>query len=405
MTFSTSVPKVAFSDTGVSIPDESDILDGVLADMDAAFGGGMNKGLTTPQGQLAQSLTAIVGDKNDRLAELLSLWDPDTASGRWQDGIARIYFIDRIAASGTVVTATLSGLVGTPIPAGSVAQDASGYLYSSLAAATIGTTGTVTVDFQCQTTGPIACPVGALSRIYKAVTGWERITNTTAGTPGVDVESRADFELRRRRSVAANAINSPQAVYAAVLDVDGVVDAYVMDNPTGSVKVVGSSNYSMLPHSLYVAVAGGTSASIAAAIWSKKPVGCDYNGNTTGMVEDTNYDRPRPTYTVRWVTPAAVPVFFTVQIAQNPNLPANIATLVKTAIVAAFNGADGGSRARIGATLYAGRFYAGVAAADANVQILSVTLGTTAPGTGTSVTMGIDQRPTIDPSNITVTLV
>lgn len=405
MTITTSVPKVAFSDTGVSIPDESDILEGVLADMDAAFGGGMNKGLTTPQGQLAQSLAAIVGDKNDRIAELANNVNPDVAAGRWQDAIGRIYFIDRIAASGTVVSATLNGLVGTVIPAGSLAQDSSGYLYSSLAAATIGSTGTVTTDFQCQTTGPIACPVGSLTRIYKAITGWDSITNTTAGTVGVDVESRADFEYRRRKSVAANAINSLQSVYAAVLDVDGVVDAYVMDNPGGSAKVVGASNYSLLAHSLYVAVAGGKAADIAAAIWGKKPAGCDYNGNTSATVEDTNYDRPRPTYTVKWVTPTAVPIYFSIQIAQNANLPATIIALAKAAVVAAFNGADGGSRARIGATLYAGRFYAGVAATNANVQILSVLLGTTAPGTGTSVTMGIDQRPTIDASNISVTLV
>lgn len=194
----TNVPAITFTQTGVVLPAESEILSGELADMDAAFGGGMSTSLSSPQGQLAQSLAAIVGAKNDEIANIVNQVNPDTADGRFQDAIGRIYFIDRIAASGTVVTGVCSGLVGTVIPANSIAQDSSGYQYASLASATIGPTGSVSVDFQCLTTGPIACPIGALNTIYRAITGWESVTNPASGTPGVDVESRADFEFRRR---------------------------------------------------------------------------------------------------------------------------------------------------------------------------------------------------------------
>jgi len=53
------------------------------------------------------------------------------------------------------------------------------------------------------TTGPIACETGTLTTIYKAISGWESVTNATAGVPGVDEESRADFELRERKRSAA----------------------------------------------------------------------------------------------------------------------------------------------------------------------------------------------------------
>lgn len=405
MAITTSVPQLTIDASGIKIPDETAILAGVQADINAAFGGGVNPGLTTPQGQLAQTLTAIIGNKNDQVAEVLNLVDPDKSSGRWQDAVARIYFLDRVPASGTVVTGTLTALVGTVIRAGSVAQDTNGYLYRSLIAATISATGTALVDFQCQTTGPIACPVGALSRIYTAVTGWDSITNTTAGTLGVDVESRADFEYRRKQSVAANAVNSTQAVYAAVLGVDGVLDAYVIDNPKAITVNTGATNYPVAPHSIYVAVAGGLAGDIAAAIWRKKSNGCDYNGTTSAVVQDTNYLPPFPSYTVSWVTPIAVPIFFSIQIAKNSAMPANILSLIQAATINAFNGTDGGTRARIASAIYAGRFYASVAATNSNVQILSILLGTTAPGASTSVTMGIDQRPTLDVSNIIVTLV
>ena len=110
-----------------------------------------------------------------------------------EDAIGQIYFIDRIAAVGTTVTATCTGLVDSPIPAGSVAQDASGYLYYSLADAVIPASGAVDIVFQNQASGPIACPIGALNTIYRAISGWSGITNATAGVPGNEVESRDNF--------------------------------------------------------------------------------------------------------------------------------------------------------------------------------------------------------------------
>jgi hypothetical protein len=98
-------------------------------------------------------------------------------------------------------------------------------------------------------------------------------------------------------------------------------------------------------------------------------------------------------------------VYFAVSITNNPALPANITALIKQAVQDAFNGVDGGSRARIGSTLVSGRYYSGVNATDSNVEILSIFLGTAASPTGTSLAVGIDQRPTLDPANITVTLV
>ncbi len=47
------VPRVQFTPEGLVLPNESAILAGVLSDMDAAFGGGLNPALETPQGQLA----------------------------------------------------------------------------------------------------------------------------------------------------------------------------------------------------------------------------------------------------------------------------------------------------------------------------------------------------------------
>lgn len=402
-----AIPSITFTNNGVVLPQESDILAGVQAEINTAFGGGVNPGLTTPQGQMAQSWTAIVGDKNNQIAQLSNEINPDLADGRWQDSIGRIYFIDRIAAVGTVVTASCVGAVGTIIPAGSIAKDTSGYLYISTAAATIPASGTVNVQFQNQTAGAIPCAIGALSIIYTQVIGWDSVSNAAAGTEGRLVENRADFEYRRKQSVALNAVNSTQSIYANVLAVANVLDAFVVDNPLGTAITYGATNYPMSAHSIVVSVAGGVAADIAKAIWDKKSQGCNYNGNTSATVQDTSgYNMPYPTYTVTWLTPTPAPVFFAVQIANNAALPSNIITLVQQAIVNAFAGVDGGTRARIGSSIYASRYYAGIAAINANVQIISVLMGaSTGDRTHTSLAFGIDQLPTLSSTNISVTLV
>ncbi len=406
VTVSTAVPSVTFSDTGIAVPDEIDILNGRLTDLDTAMGGGMSKSLTTPQGQIAMSDTAIIGDKNDNLAWLVNQINPDFASGRMQDAIGQIYFIDRIAAIGTTVTATCTGLVGTVIPAGSIAQDASGYLYYSLADAVISSTGSVDIVFQNQATGPIACPIGALNTIYRAINGWSGITNSAAGVLGNEVESRANFEYRRKQSVAGNSNNQLGAIYANVLAVPGVTDAYVTQNNTGATVNKGHTNFPITAHSLYVAAYGGAAADIANAIFQKLPPGPPMVGNTTyTVVDDKNYIQPYPEYVIKWQTPSAVSVFVKVQLANNNSMPGDIVSRVRSAVLSSFNGEDGGTRARIGSTIYAGRYYSNVQAIDTeNVDIFSITLSRDGTTYDTSISFGIDEVPTLDSSNILVTL-
>ena len=198
----TNVPSAVFGPNGFSAPAESEILAGVQADQNTAFGGNLNPSLSTPQGQLAQSLAAIVGDCNNLFLALANGVDPAYSSGRLQDGIGRIYFMERISAAPTIVTATCTGLVGTSIPINSQAVDGAGNVYICVDGGIIPSAGHIDLQFACLKTGPIDCPPGYLSTIYQTIPGWDRVLNAAGGTPGWDVESRSDFEWRRSQSVA-----------------------------------------------------------------------------------------------------------------------------------------------------------------------------------------------------------
>lgn len=399
-----SVPSIVFMPTGAVFPDESAILAGVQTDMNAAFGGNLNPSLSTPQGQLATSQTAIIGEKNNQFAYFLQQIDPATASGFMQDAIGRIYFLTRLPATSTVVQVLCTGLAGVVIPSGAQVIDLQGNKYGCQGGGTIGISGTVTLPFSALTPGPIVCPPGAVTTVYQSIPGWDSVANTSAGATGNNVESRADFEYRRKQSVAINATGTLPSIYAAAFDVDGVIDAYVTENDTDNPITVGG--VTLIRKSVYVAAAGGVPLDVATAIWKKKSAGASWNGNTSVTVSDTSLGIiPAPTYTVLYETPTPQTILFAVSIAASPSLPSNISDLIKTAIINAFNGGDGGSRARIGGTIYAGRYYAPISAVQAGaIEILSVKIGTGA-ATLDSFTVNIDRLPVVSAANIIVTLV
>jgi Baseplate J-like protein len=399
----TNVPDLTFTATGWVAPAESAILQGVQADQQAAFPtGGLNTDLSTPQGQLAQSQAAIIGNKNNQFLQLANGMDPAFATGRMQDGIGRIYYLKRLPAQPTTVQATCYGKTGTVIPVNAQAVDQAGNIYFCSNAGTIPAGGSVILPFACAVVGPVACPVGFLNAIFKTISGWDSINNLTAGVVGTLVESRYAFENRRQASVAINAQGSNQAVRGALLALPGVLDAYVVDNPTPAVVSVGGQNIN--PNSLYCAVSGGSGAQIGKTIWLKKNACCGTTGNTPITVVDdvSGYQPPLPSYTINYQIPTPTPILFSISMQLSASVPSNAVGLVQSAVIASFNGQDGGPRAAIGAWILSNRFYANIAALGSWAVIYSIQLGTI-QANQQAILMNINQVPTLSAGNISVT--
>jgi uncharacterized phage protein gp47/JayE len=398
----TNVPDLTFTATGFVAPTESAILSGVQQDQMAAFGAGLTTGLSTPQGQLAQSQTAIIGNKNNQLLAVFNGVDPAFATGRMQDAIGRIWYVKRLPAQPTVVSATCYGRTNTVIPVNAQAIDQGGNIYYCTTSGTIPAGGSIVLPFACAIVGPTACPIGFLNGIYKAISGWDSINNLVAGVAGTLVESRYAYETRRQLSVANNAQGSTQAIRAALLAVPGVLDAYVVDNPTGVVSSVGGQ--AIGANSVYCAAYGGSPQAIAQAIWLKKSPGCGTTGNTAVTVYDnvSGYQSPLPSYTINFQIPTPTPVLFAISMQNNTGVPPNATALIQAAVMSSFSGADGGPRASIGAYILASRFYANIAALGPWAVVYSIQIGTVVANQ-TSVLMQINQVPTITSTNIGVT--
>jgi hypothetical protein len=216
--------------------------------------------------------------------------------------------------------------------------------------------------------------------IYQAIPGWDTINNPSDGVIGENIETREDFEFRREASVAANSVGAMGAVIGAVAAVAGVLDFFGYNNGTGSPVTIGA--VTIPAHTIFVCVEGGAQIDIAQAILSKKAPGCGTYGNTAVTAYDSNplYSAPIP-YTINFEVPTPTPILFAVTLANNINVPADAQQLVAGAILNAFSGSDGGPRARIGSTLFASRYYTGIAALGSWVNIVSILIGApTSPG-------------------------
>lgn len=389
-------------ETGFSADSTSTIRQSIVDDWTAVFddeAATLNTSSESPAGQIIDSLSVLVTGKDSEILNLANQINPLTADGIFQDALGAIYFLTRKVATSTVVSCTCTGLPGTTIPAGSIIQTTDGVKLSSVGAATIGTNGTVEVEFAAQESGAIDIGAGTCEKIITVIAGWDTVTNAAAGVPGSLIENRADFEQRRYNSVAANAHGSAAALQGAVYQVENVLDCLVLENKTDA--TVTKQGVSLISHSVAVCVYGGENDAIAETIYNKLDAGCGTNGNTD--ISFTSSDGVVNNYKI--VRPIPTPVYISVTINKTAQTPATVTADIKAAIIADANGSDansGNTRCGMGQTIYASRFTVAIVKSAGVNDLESVYIGLTASPAGNSVTMDADMEPIFDAENIEV---
>lgn len=403
----TNVPPPALTDSGFKAPALSDILTGTIADLQAAFSGRLsfydssgNLETSRPQSQIAISEAAIINDAHAAFLALMAGMDPQTSSGVMQDAIGRIYFMERRAGTPTIVTGLCRGAQGTVIPAGTVVQDTAGQTYTAMSSGTIGADGTVSIEFSNTQNGPIPCPAGTLTRLYQIISGWDSITNPVAGSIGQNVEDRADFEARRQASVAANSIGQNASLMGALLELPGVTDAYVTDNPTAQGLTIGSAT--LEPHSLYCVVEGGNPQDIGQAILTHKSPGCSTVGSQSVTVQDTNpvYHGDGPSYTFHYDQTQTVPLGVSITLSKTAGAPLDAVSQARQAVISALS--SGSLRARMGGTIYAYRLASVVNGLGDWAEVIGLTLSAGSQTGQQSITLPINQVAVASADTISV---
>lgn len=302
--------------TGVIVPDTSELIDDVNAEWRQALGQDLVVTPDTPQGTLiATEVTARVSvvQNNARLANQIN---PNEAGGIFLDAICAFLGLEREPATHTLVPGvTVTGQPQTLIDAGSQARTTGGDLFQTVAAVMLDNTGVATVDFVAVETGPVNCPVGALNTVVDMVLGWEGVINATSGQIGAYEQSDASLRALRRRTLAKQGISISEAITSDLYDITGVKSLTYRENVISTTQVI--DGISMVPHSIFVCVDGGADSEIAQLLLTNKTVGGNWNGTTTVNTVDTASGQ---TYQVKFSRPTLVPVYARVTIKRGTDL-------------------------------------------------------------------------------------
>lgn len=354
----------------------------------------LNTDSSTPQGQLIDGQTAAIMNKDSELLFLANQFNPATASGIFQDALAKIYFLNRQAATATIVACTCTGLQGVTIPAGAVIQTTSGLQLTNMQEGVISSSGSIVLNFQATQTGPIAVGAGTANIIVTQIPGWDTVNNTTAGVVGRNEESQQEFALRIQKSVAINSQGSTDAIYAALANLSGVVAVVILENDSDS--AVEDNGVNIAAHSICISIYGGNNDDIAETIYNKKDMGCGTVGNT-----QISYTNSRgTTFNYNILVPEPYPIGIKVSINNTTSLPSNIQALVQQAVLDNFNGVDGSTPVAMAQTLYATRFIPSIINAGV-VSVESVQIVVNEVPSET-ITFNAAQMPTLDINDINV---
>jgi uncharacterized phage protein gp47/JayE len=118
-------------------------------------------------------------------------------------------------------------------------------------------------------------------------------------------------------------VNTYEAIYAAILKIDGVEQVIIYENETDTTNGIG-----VPAHSFYPIVLGGSTIDIAQAIWDNKPAGILSYGTVTesvvdsqGVSHDVSFDRPTD-----------LPIYIEVDVTTDADYPVNGDDQIKQAI-------------------------------------------------------------------------
>lgn len=292
------------TDTGTIVPDTSTLLTDVQNEYKLAFGQNLNVSASTPQGLLITIETLARAGVIANNAQLANQINPNIAGGVFLDAILALMGSKRTPASYTLVTADLTGVPGTIIPSGSLAQNAATQeLFALISQVTLDGTGNAVGNFQAVNSGEISADVNTLTIVYSAVLGWETINNpAAAATIGTDTQTDEQAKNFRIVTLAARSTSLAESMITNLFLTAAVNSLTFRENVSNVTQVI--DGVTMVSHSLYACVDGGLDLDVANSMAAKKSGGCAYNNGAgipvtvqvavpfSGQVMNILFDRP-----------------------------------------------------------------------------------------------------------------
>jgi len=257
---------------------------------------------------------------------------------------------------------------------------------------TPGVLPNVSVGVTAVTPGAIPAYSGTLTVIETPVAGWTSVTNALDMTLGKDIETDAQFRIRRLETLATAGASTIDSIRARILNVQEVTSCRVFENDTDVVDGSGRP-----PHSFEAVVEGGANQDIGDAIWQVKAAGIATDGDINVNVLDSM----GLTHVVSFSRPNDVDIYVDVEITVDSDLfPDDGEEAIKEAIANFAQTAFGIGDDVIYFELFCPiAEVAGVLTVDLNISTIDPPVGTA------NIAIADDEKSLFDTDNITVTVV
>ena len=274
---------------GLTVATTDEIATDLVAALQAIYGADINLASESPDGQMVGIFSQADADNLDLLVDIYNIFSVDSAYGVALHRLVAINGLTIQAGTFTITPVdittdralTLYGLDQTAVAPYQV-QD-SNTVWTLVSTYVFGAAGTQALVFQAATMGPITPLPNTITIQATPIIGVTVVNNPTVTGMVLGQAEETDSEIRARHAQSFHlaAICPADAIEAALLAVDGVTDALVVENNTnGTVDSVPA-------HSVWPIVVGGAEADIAAAIYGKAAPGC-------GLFGAESYDIVRP---------------------------------------------------------------------------------------------------------------
>lgn len=305
-----------------------DVLDSMQGRARELFGEDVNLGNSSPLGIFLKVLAWPIGNLWGVAEAVYNAAFVDTAEGGDLDKIGMFIGISRRQALAAAGEVTFSGSDGTLIPGGTLVETTGGVEFFTEDDVEV-VSGEATVEVEAAAPGQEGnVPGGTITVVTNPMAGVTGVTNADPTTGGLDRETDDEFRDRYARSVARPGSSTAASMEATLLDVDGVIDAYVRVNETmGTVDDIPAKAISPI-------VYGGDEGDIAGAIFATKAAGIQSFGIDDGTrVQVTVEDSRGAEFTIGFNRPEEVDVWVLAELDVSSDYPVDGDDRVEEAIL------------------------------------------------------------------------
>lgn len=388
-----------YQNNGIIVPDTADIKETVQNEYKEALGADLSLEDSTPQGRLIDVETDARTEIIENNVFISNSINFNLAFGIILDAWGANFDLYRSSAKSSIVMATITGVAGTVISAGSQASTQAGDIFYLENQVTIPTSGTINATFLSLEKAAIPCPVGSLTKIIDGTLGWETINNSTAAILGNSREGDESFKQQFYGSGLFSGMSLIEDYDNAIKNVENVISCYVRDNGTNAAVVY--DGVTIAAHSVYACVDGGDNTEIATALFQRKSGGCNWTAiagqSVTVDVVDPTYG---DLYQVIFNRPDEISIYAGITLSAGTSTESDLVTAVQTAVTNYINSL------KIGEDVNLLSLAAAIAAAVPGISLTSLTIGTSAGSLSSSnITIHVNEAAKTTAANISVTVI